>query len=372
MSLVKLGIELAERGKIPDSIIRSGIRKLCRGRISDIQSSAGASGNAVHAFADKMRSGPVAPVPEAANEQHYEVPEGFFGMSLGHRRKYSGCFWPDGTKNLDEAEDHALAETCTRAGLEDGMNILELGCGWGSLTLWMGERYPNASITAVSNSASQREYILDQAKQRGLGNINVITCDMNDFDIDDQFDRVVSVEMFEHMRNYELLLHRIAGWLKPDGRLFVHIFVHQSTPYTFETDGASNWMGRHFFTGGIMPSQDIFSQFQTDMVLDQQWEWDGTHYQRTAEGWLKNLDQNKQQVIDLFMKSNSKTESIRIYNRWRIFFLACAETFGYNNGKEWMVGHYLLKPLPRPESKLNTTEAEIELGQRTHPSEVNQ
>ncbi|MBO6514767.1 MAG: class I SAM-dependent methyltransferase, partial [Phycisphaerales bacterium] len=210
---------------------------------------------------------------------------------------------------------------------------------------WMGEHFPNASITAVSNSASQRAYIMEQAEQRGLTNIQVITCDMNDFHTQNVFDRAVSVEMFEHMRNYEVLLSRVASWLKPSGKLFVHVFAHKNSAYPFETEGAGNWMGRHFFTGGIMPAQQLFHEFNRDLVVTDEWTWDGTHYQKTSEAWLQNLDQHKDEVIRLFSTSMSMSEAKRMYHRWRIFFLACAETFGFRQGQEWIIAHYLFEPV---------------------------
>ena len=344
MNLSSIGIGLAERGLLPDSMIRSGIRKLCSKRIETcVPTGTNEKSDARTQFAASMRQGPLAPVPEAANEQHYEVPESFFGFALGHRRKYSGCYWPRSCDSLNEAEDESLRVTCDRAELQDGMTVLELGCGWGSLTLWMAEHYPSANITAVSNSSSQRAYIESQAQARGLANIRVITCDMNDFETDDRFDRVVSVEMFEHMRNYELLLSRISTWLKPDGKLFVHVFAHKDSAYEFLTEGADNWMGRYFFTGGIMPAQQLFHEFDTHMQVSREWVWDGTHYQKTSEAWLENLDLNKDDVIRLFSETMPSTEAKRMYHRWRIFFLACAETFGYMNGSEWIVAHYLFE-----------------------------
>lgn len=345
MSLAGLGISLAERGLLPDALIRKGIRRLCVRRIAQcVPTGEAAQQRARAAFAEQMRGGPVAPVPEAANEQHYEVPESFFGYALGHRRKYSGCYWPEGCDELDLAEDASLKATCEHAQLGDGMSILELGCGWGSLTLWMAEHYPNARITAVSNSNSQRAYINAQAQRRGLGNIEVITRDMNDFDTAERFDRVVSVEMFEHMRNYEVLLERIASWLRPGGKLFVHIFAHRSAAYAFETEGADNWMGRYFFTGGIMPAQQLMHEFKANMRVRREWVWDGMHYQKTSEAWLENLDRNRDRVIALFGASMPAGEARKMYHRWRIFFLACAETFGFENGQQWLVAHYLLEP----------------------------
>ncbi len=360
MSLAGIGIALAERGWLPDALVRRGIRNLCSQRLRDCVA-ADVQGQRVarERFALEMRSGPVAPVPQAANEQHYEVPQAFFGAALGPRRKYSGCFWPADCRSLQHAEDASLEITCERAGIEDGMEVLELGCGWGSLTLWLGERYPNARITAVSNSASQREYIMDQARERGLENIRVITCDMNDFEIDTRFDRVVSVEMFEHMRNYEVLLARVASWLKPEGKLFVHIFAHRCAAYAFETQGAGNWMGRYFFTGGIMPAQQLPHDFDRDLTVSQEWVWDGMHYQKTAEAWLVNLDRNRSSVIELFARSMPMPQAKKMFHRWRIFFLACAETFGYDNGSEWIVAHYLLEHQKSNTEPLGTVQEQI-------------
>ena len=359
MSLSKIGITLAEKGLLPDAIVRKGIRNLCRKRIYQCVPQDNQAKQAARSmFAARMREGPIAPIPEAANEQHYEVPDAFFGYALGHRRKYSGCYWQDGCSSLDEAEDASLRITCERAELQDGMTILELGCGWGSLTLWMAEYYPNARIIAVSNSNSQREYIESQANEQNLTNITVVTKDMNDFETSARFDRIVSVEMFEHMRNYELLLSRISSWLKPTGKLFVHIFAHKDSAYEFQTQGADNWMGRYFFTGGIMPAQQIFNEFQEHMHVTNQWGWDGTNYQKTSEAWLERLDLNMDQVISLFRKSMPKSEARRMYYRWRIFFLACAETFGYANGKEWMIAHYLMQPV---EALSHSTLAEHQL-----------
>ncbi len=338
-------IRLAERGAIPDSLIRWGIRRMCEQRLrSDTPEDAEARQRLTERFLAGMRRAPIAPVPEKANEQHYEVPPAFFEHVLGKHLKYSCCFWPDGVGDLDGAEAAALAQTCERAGIADGMRILELGCGWGSLTLWMAERYPGSSITAVSNSHAQRQHILGRAAERGLGNVRVITADMNDLALDERFDRVVSVEMFEHMRNYERLLARIAGWLAPDGRLFVHIFCHRAVPYEFGSDGAGNWMGRYFFSGGIMPSDDLLLRCQRDLALCQQWRWQGTHYQRTAEAWLANLDGRREAVLDVLVRAYG-TDAARLWlGRWRIFFLACAELFGFRNGREWWVSHYLFEP----------------------------
>jgi cyclopropane-fatty-acyl-phospholipid synthase len=246
----------------------------------------------------------------------------------------------DGANTLADAEAASLAETCRRAELADGQDILELGCGWGSLSLWMAERYPGSRITAVSNSRPQREYIEGQARARGLANLAVLTDDMNRFAAPGRYDRVVSVEMFEHMRNYSLLLNRIHGWLRPGGKLFVHIFCHRSFAYPFETDGDDNWMGKWFFTGGIMPSDDLLARFQDDLRLERQWRWNGVHYQRTAEAWLENLDRRRKDVMPVLRAAYGERDAVRWFHRWRMFFLAVSELFGFRGGEEWFVGHY--------------------------------
>ena len=335
-----LALELAERGVAPDAAIRFGIRRLCAERLTEERQ----RGESPEAFACRMRQGPVAPVPEKANEQHYEAPAELFRLALGPRLKYSCCLWSDGVETLAQAEEAALAETCRRAELADGQRILELGCGWGSLSLWMAEKYPNSRITAVSNSRYQRAFIEERAVERGLENLHVVTCDMNDFATEERFDRVVSLEMFEHMRNYEELLRRISDWLEPHGRLFVHIFCHRRFSYAFETTGATEWLGRNFFTGGIMPSVDVFSHFPRDMRVSRQWTWSGRHYEKTANAWLANMDRRKREILRTLAETYGSEEAARVFQRWRIFFMACAELWGYADGTEWLVGHYLLEP----------------------------
>lgn len=342
---MSLGIELAERGWLPDWLTRIGIRRLLANRLHE-ERRLGAEGldAATRAFLAEIRRGPVALSTREANQQHYEVPAKYFEQVLGPRLKYSSCLWPEGVTTLAAAEEAMLALTCQRAQLADGQSILELGCGWGSLTLWMAEHFPQSTIVAVSNSASQREFILSRAAARGLPNVEVLTRDMNDFDTDRRFDRVVSVEMFEHMRNYEILFGRIARWLLPSGKLFVHVFHHNRCAYPFETDGKNDWMARHFFTGGLMPSPELFLHFPRDLKIEDRWLIDGRHYQQTLEAWLVRHDAARAEILPQFETIYGRDLGPRMFHRWRIFYLACAELFGYDQGREWGVSHYLFHP----------------------------
>jgi cyclopropane-fatty-acyl-phospholipid synthase len=334
---VTLAIELCERGIMPDALMRIGMRRLMRDRLVSETRKRSPESHAAR-LAD-LRASPVAIDTDKANEQHYEVPAGFFLKVLGPHLKYSSCWFESPMTSLAEAEAAMLALTCERASLADGQRVLELGCGWGSLTLWMASHYPRSRITAVSNSRSQREFILARAAERSLGNIEVITADANVFDTADRFDRVVSVEMFEHLRNYAVLMERISRWLNADGQLFVHIFCHRTLLYPFTTGDDYDWMARYFFTGGQMPAEDTLAQFQDHLRLEQQWRVPGTHYQRTAEAWLANMDANEDAVRDVLGQAYG-AEAGRWFNRWRMFFLAVAELFGYAGGAEWFVAHY--------------------------------
>ena len=334
-------ISRVEQGVIPDVIVRTGIRRLLRQRIDEIETNdCEAASQRLSSFIQMMDQSPVAPVPQKANEQHYELPAEFFTQVLGAQRKYSSCYWRNSRQTLDQAEIDALKITCERADIKDGMRILELGCGWGSLSLWIARHYPNASITAVSNSSSQREYIEKQADSESLKNIRVITADMNNFEIDGLFDRVVSLEMFEHMRNYRLLFKRVHDWLTPGGQFFMHIFCHRLVPYEFIERDASDWMSRYFFSGGIMPSDALPLHFQSDLKLRRHWRWNGKHYERTLNAWLERMDRRKLHIMPI-LRSTYGGDADIWWVRWRLFFMACAELFGYNYGQEWWVSHYL-------------------------------
>ncbi|MCS3902344.1 cyclopropane-fatty-acyl-phospholipid synthase [Methylohalomonas lacus] len=333
-------IELCERGLVPDRLTRIGMRRLMRQRLNDEFRDAEQQFARYQQLLTDFSHGPIAVATDKANEQHYEVPAEFFQLSLGRHLKYSSGYWPVGVDNLDAAEAAMLALTCERAELDDGMDILELGCGWGSVTLWMAEHYPRALITAVSNSASQKAHIMEQCRQRGIDNVRIVTADINEFAGDRHFDRIVSVEMFEHVRNHAELMQRISGWLKPGGKLFVHIFCHRLLTYPFETEGEDNWMGRHFFTGGLMPSENYLLNFQQQLLLDAQWRLSGRHYARTAEAWLENTDCHRARILALFRDVYGDTQAAIWLQRWRMFYMACAELFGYEDGNQWLVGHY--------------------------------
>lgn len=344
-----LAIELCERGLVPDRLTRAGMRRLI-GRRLRAESAGGEAARRDRRshFLERASSGPIAEDAAAANSQHYEVPAEFFHTVLGPHLKYSGCLFKDGIGDLGAAEEAMLALTAEHAGLADGQRILDLGCGWGSLALWAAGQYPGAQILAVSNSNGQKAYIDDCASQAGRTNLEVLTRDVNAFDPlaegREPFDRIVSVEMFEHMRNLEALLHRVAGWLVPSGQALVHIFCHRELAYPFVDAGGGDWMARHFFTGGVMPSEDLLTHFDQDLAVARQWWLPGSHYRATAEGWLANLDARRERVLGLFENCYGTDQASRWVQRWRMFFMAVAELFGYHGGREWGVGHYLLTP----------------------------
>ncbi len=340
---MKNALQWAERGLLPDALIRTGIRKLLRHRIREIDpGDCQARTQHLQHFIASMDDSPIALHTQEANEQHYELPPAFFEKVLGKHLKYSSCYYPTGRETLDEAEAAMLELYGERAELADGMDVLELGCGWGSLTMWMAARYPQSRITAVSNSAPQRLFIEARCAERGLKNVRVITCDMNEFAAEGTYDRVVSVEMFEHLRNYRAMLKRVASWLKEDGKFFMHIFVHRQHPYLFEVKNDDDWMSKYFFTGGMMPSDDLLHYLQDDFHLQGHWRVSGTHYARTARHWLEKLDAQQGAIDALFAETYGPADSTIWRQRWRIFFMSCEELFGFDAGQEWWVSHYCL------------------------------
>lgn len=336
---------LIDRGLVPDWAVRRGIRRLLRARLNqEDRGSDAANAEQLARYVEDLRQSPLAVHTADANEQHYEVPAAFFERVLGKHLKYSCGLWGAGVQTLDESEAAMLDVYVERAGIADGMEILDLGCGWGSLSLYVAERFPHCRILGVSNSSGQRQFIEQRCRERGIENLEIVTRDINDFETTRRFDRVVSIEMFEHLKNYALVMEQVARWLKPDGSFFAHIFVHDRFAYPFETDGAANWLGANFFTGGQMPSADLLPRFDEHMTLDTRWDVDGAHYARTSRAWLDNADRHRDELIRLLDESGGPVPGAVALRRWRVFFMACEELWAYDQGREWFVSHYLFRP----------------------------
>lgn len=327
---------LLQKEIIPDAILRMGIRTLLRKRLKQEKNSSQKE------LVKELRKSPVALNTRVANEQHYEVPSSFYNIALGTNLKYSSGYWFGNTHTLQEAEENMMDITLERADIANGQRILDLGCGWGSFSLYTAKKFPDSQIVAVSNSHSQKQFIDKKAEEAGVDNLTVITADINDFNPNQKFDRIVSVEMFEHVRNYEQLFQRINKWLKPKGKLFVHIFAHRKYAYKFEVKGGTDWMAKYFFSGGIMPSRELLMNFSEGFTLNSQWNITGNHYAKTLEAWLQQMDLNKDDIMQIF-EETYKDQAQKFWSYWRIFFMACAETFAYKNGEEWGVSHYLFE-----------------------------
>ncbi|WP_121808257.1 SAM-dependent methyltransferase [Mucilaginibacter kameinonensis] len=334
--------KLIQQDRVPDFLLRQGIRKLLQQRLAD-ENKGNVEAQQAHLMnlIAELKASPIAVNTTDANEQHYEVPTQFYQYCLGRNLKYSSGYWKPGVTDINTSEDDMLELTCLRAELKSGQDVLELGCGWGSLSLYMAAKFPQSNFKVVSNSRTQKVYIDEQAQKRGISNLTVITADMNTFDIEEKFDRVVSVEMFEHMRNYELLLKKVASFLKADGKLWIHIFTHKEYAYKFEVIDETDWMSKYFFTGGIMPSDDLMFYFNDDLVVEKHWHVSGNHYSKTSEAWLKNMDSHKSQIMPLFEQIYGADQAVKWWVYWRIFYMACAELWNFNNGNEWIVSHYL-------------------------------
>jgi len=341
----KLGAMMAETGRLPDSVVRKGMRRVLSASLRERRpEDPNERADLVSRLVEQLRRSPIALSPDAANRQHYELPPEFFRLILGPHMKYSCCLCESGTESLEAAECAMLDLTCRRAEIHGGMKILDLGCGWGALAMWIASRYPSASVTAVTNSRLQRDFILGAAAHAGISNLDIVHADVQDYQPAGRFDRVLSVEMFEHVRNYEVLLSRIARWLEDDGRLFVHHFCHRDTPYVIDVEDSRDWMAQHYFTGGLMPSSDLLARFQDDCGMDASWTVSGLHYARTLRTWLHNMDARRDDVMTVLIRHYGMTDARMWFNRWRMFFMACGELFAYRDGAEWYIVHHRFRP----------------------------
>jgi cyclopropane-fatty-acyl-phospholipid synthase len=342
--MYNLAYNIMAKNLIPDPFIRWGIRKLCKKRLVDEKAhKLETSRENFYDFIDELKSSSIAKETDAANEQHYEVPSEFYTLCLGENLKYSSSLFKNKNESLHEAENNMLELYIKRSGVVDGDEILDLGCGWGSLSLHLAKKFPNSKITGLSNSSTQKTHINHQAQLRGISNLEIVTGDINKVELNKTFDKILSIEMFEHMRNYKDLFKKVANWLKADGKVFLHVFCHKEIAYPFEVKDESDWMSKYFFTGGIMPSEDLFFHFQEDLKISKHWRVNGKNYQLTSEKWLENITQNKKRTLELLANTYGKDKALEKWVQWRVFFMACAELFGYNKGNEWFVSHYLFE-----------------------------
>lgn len=333
-----------EKDRLPDFLLRRGIRQLLKQRLAEEQCADDEKQREKWIrWVQHLETSPIALEENSANEQHYEVPAEFYQLCLGSHLKYSCAYWPDHETSLDRAEENMLKMYCERAQIQNGQAILDLGCGWGSLSLYLAKQYPQSTITSLSNSQSQREFILQRAETQQLKNLILHTGNIKTFEFSETFDRIVSIEMFEHMRNYSSLLQKIARWLRPQGQLFIHIFCHREFAYPFEVKDETDWMSKYFFSGGMMPSEDLLFFWQETLRLKNHWRVNGVHYQKTSEAWLQKLDQHRQDALTIFAKVYGPQDALKRFVYWRVFFMACAELFGFHQGKEWFVSHYLFE-----------------------------
>jgi len=343
----ELSFELAERGSVPDALIRQAVRTRTAARLRELRrGTVDEHWERRRALMQRRADGPITVGTDAANEQHYEVPPELFELMLGPRLKYSSAVWPSDGATLAEAEEHTLGLLADRAGIADGQRIFDLGCGWGSFTLWAAERFPGSEIVALSNSSAQRSSIVERAAARGLTNVTVHTGDAATFEPPGPFDRIVSVEMLEHVTNHRALFARLAPALATDGRMFVHVFSHRTEMWEFDDGDAADWIGRWFFTGGTMPSDDLFLHEQRDLVVVDHWRHAGTHYERTLNAWLDRLDERRDEALAVLAEVHGPDEAPRHLQRWRMFLMASAEVWGLRGGSEFIVSHYLFERRP--------------------------
>ncbi|KAJ3691988.1 hypothetical protein LUZ60_012338 [Juncus effusus] len=341
---VKTGLAALERNLLPDAVVRRLTRLLLAARLREgYLPSAHLQLESLLHFIRSLKEMPIAVETDTAKTQHYELPTSFFELVLGKNLKYSCCYFKEKSSDLEESEIEMLDLYCERCQIKDGNRVLDLGCGWGSLSLYVAKKYKNCNVTGICNSVTQKTHIDQQCRQNNLTNVEIIVADISKFQMERTFDRILSIEMFEHMKNYKELMKKISGWMEPDGLLFIHHFCHKTFAYHFEDKNEDDWITRYFFTGGTMPSSNLLLYFQEDVSVVNHWLVNGTHYSKTSEEWLKRMDKNISKIKPIFETTYGKDSAIKWIAYWRTFFISVAELFGYNNGDEWMVALYLFK-----------------------------